>query len=328
IVSEELLIDEIITAEDLDIDEPNLLPNNPFYVFKEIGRGLQSFFTFNQIKKLELKEKFSNEKILEVKKMVEQGVDKKGIEIALRNYEKELGDMQRISTRIQEKNETEDDEEVGKFLDKFIQKQILHQRIIQKLENQISEETMTRIRETKEKQLENFSQVMTKLEDNNAEKIQKRLEKNIKEIKGSDFQGLKNLEFLGELIEKVPEEVKNAVRNARESTLDILKEKLESLSDQEKEKLQKYIENISGDGEKQLEILNRLKEELPIIEKLLIDSGEKIQERIRERVQENNGEFKEEIKEDAEDKNDDMNKIEENSLQKQIMQPIKEMLNH
>ncbi|MFH1509562.1 MAG: hypothetical protein ABID67_00215, partial [Candidatus Nealsonbacteria bacterium] len=46
IVSEELLIDEIITAEDLDIDEPNLLPNNPFYVFKEIGRGLQSFFTF------------------------------------------------------------------------------------------------------------------------------------------------------------------------------------------------------------------------------------------------------------------------------------------
>ncbi|MFH1582525.1 MAG: DUF5667 domain-containing protein [bacterium] len=283
--SEELSLDETITAEDLGIEEPSLLPDNPFYFLKEMGRGIQSFFTFNQIKKLELKEKFSNEKIIELQKMVEQNANQERIKTALRNYQKELGDMQQIAAKIQERTQTEADEETGKFLDKFVQKQILHQRIIQRLENQVPEEAMEKIREIKEKQLENFGEVMTRLENANTERIQERLEKNLKEIEGSDFQGFKNLEVLGRLIEKVPEQAKNAIRNVQESTMNALKEKLETLSVQQREKFQEYIENSSGDKEKQLEILDSLKENIPAIKEMLLDSRERIIEQVRERVQ-------------------------------------------
>jgi len=279
-ISEDLLLDETITAEDLGVEEPNLLPDNPFYVFKEIGRGFQSLFTFNKLKKIELKEKFANEKIIEVKKMVEKKASNDRINTALRNYQKEFESMQEIATEIEE--DGGNNEKVGKFLDKFIQKQTLHQRIIQKLETQVQEKTIARIREIKERQLENFGRVMTKLEEKNTEKIQERLEKNLKEIEGSNFQGFKNIEILDGLIEKVPESAKEAIRNAKENTLENLKEKLESLPVETKDKFKEYIENISGDKERHLKILDDLTDKLQSsnIREIITESKNEVKERI------------------------------------------------
>ncbi|MCH8244478.1 hypothetical protein IIB97_01160, partial [Patescibacteria group bacterium] len=45
---------ESVTLADLEIEDPGLLPTSPFYFFKEWGRGVQSFFTFNSVAKVEL----------------------------------------------------------------------------------------------------------------------------------------------------------------------------------------------------------------------------------------------------------------------------------
>jgi len=284
--AEEIALDENVTAEDLGVEEPSLLPDNSFYVFKEIGRSVQSFFTFNQTKKIELKEKFSNEKLLELKQMVEQNKSRKRIETALQNYQKELGEMEQIATRIQERTKTEASEETGKFLDKFVQQQALQQRVLQKLETQVPEEVMAKIQAAREKHLENFGQIMTKLEDANMEKIQERLGKNLQKIEGSDFKDFKNLEILDELEEKVPEAMKEAVSNVRENTLNSLKETLQSLPVLQRERFQEYIENVSGDKERQLEILDTIKQVLPTaVGNIISDSSEKILERVKEKVQ-------------------------------------------
>ena len=60
-ISEAVAMDENITAADLGIAEPMLLPTSPYYPVKNIWRGVRTFFTFNPVKKAELKFQFANE---------------------------------------------------------------------------------------------------------------------------------------------------------------------------------------------------------------------------------------------------------------------------
>ncbi|MFA5355490.1 MAG: Kazal-type serine protease inhibitor domain-containing protein [Candidatus Paceibacterota bacterium] len=287
-VSSDLVEDETITAESLGIDDPDLLPDNPFYVFKEIGRGIQSFFTFNEEKKLELKEKFSNEKLIEAQKLIEKEANQETVATALKNYQKELGSMQQVAIRLEANNQEENGtttESLDRFLDNFVQKQTLQQRLLLKLETQVSENALIQIQEAKEKQLENFGEVMTRLENKNTEKIQERLEKNLKEIEGSELQGLKNLEVLSSLIEEAPEEAKEAIRNVQANTLNSLKDTMENMSEELKESFQNYIENSAGNRETQLEILDTLKEAVPAVKEAILESRAKIMEQVREQTQ-------------------------------------------
>jgi len=68
VISGAVNLDENIKPEDLGVGDPNILPDSPLYAFKNIGRGFQSFFTRDPVKKAELKLKFANEKIIEAKK--------------------------------------------------------------------------------------------------------------------------------------------------------------------------------------------------------------------------------------------------------------------
>ncbi|PJA84415.1 MAG: hypothetical protein CO145_01255 [Candidatus Nealsonbacteria bacterium CG_4_9_14_3_um_filter_37_13] len=99
---------------------------------------------------------------------------------------------------------------------------------------------------------------MLKLEDRK-EVITEKLDKILEEQKGSPFKNFKNLEVLKNLEEKIPEEVKEAIRKAQENTLKRLQGDLEKMSPEDQEKFKEYIERISGEKEKHLEILENLK---------------------------------------------------------------------
>lgn len=271
--------DESIQAEDLGVQDPNILPDNPLYFFKNLGRGIQSLFTFNSVKKAELKEKFTNEKLLEIKKMVEKNKNQEKINRAIDNYQKESEKARKVAEKIKET--ATENEEVGKFLDKFIQQQTLHQRILEKLETRVSTTTFEKIREARERHLEKFGQVMTKLE--NKENITERLEKNLEEIKGSEFKDFKNLEVLKALEEKVPEVAKEAIQRAQENTLLRLKADFSRMSSENQERFKSYISEIQGDEEKKSEILENLRSELKensTLKEKLLETRTKILEKI------------------------------------------------
>ena len=97
-VEEEIKLDEEVEPGDLEIKEPKLLPDNPFYFLKEWERGIMSFFAFGRIKKLELEQKFANEKLMELKALVEKNGDPKILEKATEKYERAL---EKIRTRAQ-----------------------------------------------------------------------------------------------------------------------------------------------------------------------------------------------------------------------------------
>ncbi|MBZ9572621.1 hypothetical protein KJA17_00280 [Patescibacteria group bacterium] len=276
---EEVALDETVEASDLEVSEPTLLPDSPFYFLKNWGRSIRTFFAFSPINKANLRLRFASEKLLETRKLAEKLKDPEIIKRAAENYDKEIGKIKTVADGIRET--ATENPKVGKFLDKFTKHQVLHQRILEKLEEQVPEQVQERIRETRERHLERFSEVMHKLEEKT--RLQERLEKNLGELKGSEFKSFKNLQILKNLEEKVPEAAKEAIRGARENTLRTLKEKLEQMSTTTQERFRDYIEKIRGKAENKMGILEDLKSELrerPEIRERLENIREKIKKRI------------------------------------------------
>ena len=171
-ITEAVNLEEDVKAEDLEIGEPSILPDSPFYFLKNLGRNVREFFAFNPITKAQLKERFANEKLIELKKMVEAGKTPEAIKQATENYQQEIEAIKQTVEKIKEK--AKENPQIEKFLDKFTKHQVLHQKLLQKLENQVPPEAFEKIQEAREKHLERFGEVMTKLEDR-AEKIIEKL---------------------------------------------------------------------------------------------------------------------------------------------------------
>lgn len=232
-LEETVELDESVTYEELGIEEPTILPGNPLYIFKSLGREIQSFFTFNSVKKIELRLRFANEKLMEVRKLNEAKKDASTIRRGLENYEKEMDRIKKtadkIAKKVSAKDGEEDDQRLDSFLDKFVKQQALHHRILKKLEDQVPAEAFEKIKETREAHIERFGEIMIRLEKR--ENIQERLEKNLQGEKDDDdeFRDFKNIEILEDLEEKVPETSKEVIRKARENIQIKLEERLKKL---------------------------------------------------------------------------------------------------
>ena len=162
-VTEEVNLDQDIQAADLGTDEPRILPGSPFYFLKDWGRKIQFLVTFNPVDKIKLKQKFADQKLIELKKLVEQKKSREIIKKSIESYQNEVESIRVTSEKIKDK--AKDNKELENFLDKFTRQQILHQKLLKKLENQVPPEALEKIRTTRERHLETFGQVMTKLED-------------------------------------------------------------------------------------------------------------------------------------------------------------------
>jgi hypothetical protein len=251
---QEVNLDEDVQPADLEVGQPTILPDNPFYFFKNLGRNIQSLFIFDPITKAELRQKFADEKLMELKEMIQRKKSVQAIKRATENYEGEIETVKKMTERVREN--AQENEEIGKFLDKYVQHNALHNRVLQKLETQVPEEVFEKIQQTKNDHLDRFRDVMLKLEDK--DKIPERLENNLEAIKGGNFKDFKNLEILDDLKERLPEDIRDGIEEKKDNILNNLQEKLESLPEERRDILKEYIEKISGNKIKQLDILNAL----------------------------------------------------------------------
>jgi rRNA-processing protein FCF1 len=200
-----------VSAQDLGVSDPILLPNNPFYFLKEWGRGIQSFFAFGSLKKAELEQKFANERLIELRKLVEEG--KISSEILTKAADKYKKTMEKIKDAVDK-----GDGNVNKFLDKFANQQILHEKILQKLETQVPEQVIEKIQEARDQHLENFKDVMIKLEDN-SDKIVEKIQNAVTDSStdGSEAYDVLIIEKIGE---KMPLEIKDKLDDVKTIIID------------------------------------------------------------------------------------------------------------
>ncbi len=278
---EEVTIDEDITAEDLGISEPKLLPDSPFYFIKNFWRGVRSTFTFNKVQKAELRLRFANEKLIEAKKLAEKTEKEEVFQKTLQKYQNDIEKIEKQAEKFKEK--AADNPKIDKFLDEFTEKTIKHQRAMDRLEKNLSDkpEVLEQIKNTKEKTLEHFGEVIERLEEK--DKIPERLEKNMEKIEGSKYKNFKNLEVLMKLEEKVPEQAKEAIKQAQGNALKRLHDNLEQMSLEDQEKFEDYLDKIGGEQATHLMILEKLEQEnpTPALRQKIEQNTERVQERVQ-----------------------------------------------
>lgn len=247
-----------ITANDLEVEEPSILPNSPFYFLKEGWRKAREVFTFNNLRKIELKEKFSAERLVELRKMAAQGVGAGIIEKATDNYQREKEQI-RVRVMALEQN-AEQNQEINAFMEKFTHQQILHQQILEKLETQVPAEVRERIQEQREEHLNQFKEVMLKLENN--DDIPEKLEEALNAINAGEFGEIRKMELFQKMEEIMPEEVQERFRERAEQQIQVLKEKIETMPEEEQERFQQFIEEIPVQAQERLQIIEKVRVQL------------------------------------------------------------------
>lgn len=75
----------VLAADDNNLPDPGLTPDSPWYFLDSWGERLSLFFTFDNVKKAEKAEKFSEEKLAEAQKMADENKTDK-IDVALGKY--------------------------------------------------------------------------------------------------------------------------------------------------------------------------------------------------------------------------------------------------
>lgn len=209
---------EQISTQDLGISNPTLLPNSPFYFVKEWARSIRLGFTFNNVKKAELENKFSNEKLVELQKMNENGVTPEKMNKAVESYQKTVEAVKNIVDKI--KDNAGNNDQVNKFLDKFTNQQVLQEKILQKLSTQVPQEVAGKIQEAREAHLEKFQQVMTKLETNQTKIVEK--------LKNALQNGdTTNADVLEKIKEKMPEAIQQKLEGIRATIVGNVIDKVE-----------------------------------------------------------------------------------------------------
>ncbi len=276
-------MDENIEAEDLGVSNPKILSDNAFYKVKNFWQGLRSAFTFNPIKKAELKLQYANEKLIEAKTMAEV---KNNPELAVRALEKYQEQIAGVSKALENASD-KTKEKASDLAEKIIDYSFKQQNLIDGLEKKFDAQQTQIVQQAKNRSLENLGKIIGEIIP--TDEINDKINAVIDGQTGSEFKDFKNLEVLKAVEQKVPEVAREAVRQVQQNILQKLEVKIDRLQEKESEKFQNYVENIGGNKAVQLEVIEDLSQG---------DTSEKISQKLeksKEKIVEKMERLKEKI---------------------------------
>lgn len=204
----------------LSKDDVGLLPDNPFYFLKNWRREIIKFFTFDPVKKAELELRYSDEKLVETAKVVDENCgenattkiiqcNEKALQKAFNNY---FESQQRLAKRLESLDEKNPNTE--KLLTKLGERVILHQALFDELISNVPateqrKGTPTKTIRSVDYDLKEHSRVVYKPEN---------IEQTINKLPYPEgIRELKALEILTRLEENLPEEAKKGIETAKEN---------------------------------------------------------------------------------------------------------------
>ena len=247
---------ESVTLLDLEVEDPGLLPTSPFYFFKEWGRGVQSFFTFNSIGKAELEAKFANEKAAELKKVEEENPNNEmGIARALSNFQRA---QEKVASRLQRLKETSENPNVDSLLEKITEKSILHEKLLQEVKMRHEDKEEVRIR-IKSAGLSILDVIKRAAEKDDPEKFAQRLKNKLEATRGSELKDVRAVEILDRIAETVPEEVRVRLEIVRDGFKEKAKVRIEKLAEEGEDRVRDILDRIPGDEGRRAVVLEEIR---------------------------------------------------------------------
>ncbi len=217
---------EAVTIADLGIEDPGLLPTNPFYFFKEWGRSFRRVITRNPVAKAELELKIVNEKAAELKRVEElDGNNTDAIEKAIRNYR---DNQERLKDRFSDIGELSQNPNMERLLSDLADKVVKHEKLFDSLAQKFSDKQEIKdLSESAQGLLEQSAAVAGSKVDPGkfAEKIRKALE----ETKGGDLKNAYSAEIINRLKESAGAEIRKELDEIQKGFSERAREDIEKL---------------------------------------------------------------------------------------------------
>jgi len=244
------------TMSDLGVTDPGLLPTNPFYFLKELGRNVQRVFAFDPVSKAELELKITNEKAAEVKKIQEiVPNDNAAIVKGIENYRNA---QENLRNKLELLNTSSTTPAIDKLLTSVANNTILHQKVLDEIGFKASDSVDVRniVNLAKEKI---DASVVAAAKENPGDFINK-LENAFVEAKGSELKYIRSLEIINRLESKVPEEAADSLNRLREYFSSQLNENIKNtIESSSSEIVQQALIEIPGDAVRKAVIIDEMR---------------------------------------------------------------------
>ncbi len=273
--------EEAVTSVDLGVEDAGILPTSRLYFFKELGRGIQSLFTFGSVKKAELELRFTNEKAAEIKEVQEtQPNNKQAIAKALGNYQKS---QERLKIRLESLKETSENPNVDRLLDRVTENAVKHAKLVEEIAFKTKDiASLQELAITVREKIEESTFSGAAKDD--PVKFAARLEKSLVESAGGELKHLRSITLIDRISEKASEDVKKSLEGLREEFSDRLQGDLKTILEKKTpEDLSRAIGKVPGDTARQSVILEEIRaKSTEKIAESLKESANKLKEAVQE----------------------------------------------
>ncbi|MBI3046500.1 MAG: hypothetical protein HYY86_03145 [Candidatus Harrisonbacteria bacterium] len=182
---------ELVTAEDLGIENPGILTPNPFYFVKNFRRSTLRTLTFNPLKRADFELEVLNEKAAEIKLLLELNPKSESLEFAAANYQFTLD---RMKTAFSNLKDSSSNAAVNQLLDKLTNRALTHLRLFDELKGRLDLAGKEKVDSLQSKLAGVLADTLERLD--NREKLVLRLERAIEAQSGGLFKELRLAEIL------------------------------------------------------------------------------------------------------------------------------------
>jgi hypothetical protein len=289
-----ILEEDLVTTEDLEVEDPSFLPSSRFYFLKNWGRAIERAFTFNPVRKIEVELKHADEKIAEARKLAETEPERvEALDRAIENYR---ASQDRLKTRLESLRETSENPNVDLLLEKITDRALKHEKIMEGLKERFKDkaELKEKLEATKDRVIDNVVEASKK---DDAEKFARKIEKALRDARGSEFKHIYSVEVIDLIHDKSETELKEKLSQIREDFSERLKENLEEFSETHgapaDQVIRDTLDRLPGDKARRLIILEEVRERSDEKLKVLLQNAETSLERKvdeREDIQKEAGE--------------------------------------
>ena len=250
-----LVADELLTLEDLGIENPGILISNPFYFIKKFRRSTWRIFTFSQLKRADFELDVLNEKAAEIKLLLELNSKSESLEFAVMNYQSTLDSLQTVFSNLKDSS---NNGAVNQLLDKLTNQVLTHLRLFDELKAKLDLAGKEKVDSLQSKLAGVLSDTLERLD--NREKLTLRLERAMEAQSGGLFKELRLAEILS-LAEEQSEfgSLFKEVILALEENL-LLIAQLKFISEKVDSVLPAVLELLPGDSARRIKTLDQARE--------------------------------------------------------------------
>lgn len=224
-----------VSSDDLDISSEEVkAPGEAGYWWSKFKLSTKILFTADQVKKDELKLKQANLELLVAKKLAENNPDanlQEKLDKALESYQAKM-------TKVEEKINSLPADKKADLLKKIDEQTLKQQEILRNLSAKLPEEAKAKIEALRKERINTW------YEKHKANLEQRLTEASATTDQADKFAGLKAMANLEDLKDSLPTEAGKAIEATQNKTRDRLIEKLKNISEQEKEKVNKYLQEV------------------------------------------------------------------------------------